>query len=38
MYRGPHSAAPINGDSDAASRIFSMLRVFRLLRTLRPLR
>jgi len=27
-----------NVESDATSRIFSMLRVFRLLRTLRPLR
>jgi len=27
-----------NAESDATTRIFSMLRVFRLLRTLRPLR
>ena len=36
MQRGP--AVTNNNESDAASRIFSMLRVFRLLRTLRPLR
>ena len=41
MHRGPIPATPThtpNVESDAATRIFSMLRVFRLLRTLRPLR
>ncbi len=37
MNRGP-AVPSTNGESDAATRIFSMLRVFRLLRTLRPLR
>lgn len=38
MHRGPVSPTQANVDPDATSRIFSMLRVFRLLRTLRPLR
>ncbi len=33
-----HRGSAVNVDSDATSRLFSMLRVFRLLRTLRPLR
>ncbi len=37
MYRGP-LVSTTSSESDAATRIFSMLRVFRLLRTLRPLR
>lgn len=38
MHRG-HGPGPVPGaESDATTRIFSMLRVFRLLRTLRPLR
>ena len=37
MYRGPLTPS-IGTETDATSRIFSMLRVFRLLRTLRPLR
>jgi hypothetical protein len=36
MHRGP--IITTNVELDATSRIFSMLRVFRLLRTLRPLR
>jgi voltage-dependent calcium channel T type alpha-1G len=36
MHRGP--VTPSASESDATSRLFSMLRVFRLLRTLRPLR
>ena len=36
MQRG--TVVTNNNESDAASRLFSMLRVFRLLRTLRPLR
>ena len=38
MHRGGGSTITPNGESDATSRLFSMLRVFRLLRTLRPLR
>jgi hypothetical protein len=37
MHRGP-LATPTSVESDGTTRIFSMLRVFRLLRTLRPLR
>lgn len=37
MHRGTLST-PVGAESDATTRIFSMLRVFRLLRTLRPLR
>lgn len=36
MNRGPVSSS--HTDSETTTRIFSMLRVFRLLRTLRPLR
>jgi hypothetical protein len=38
MNRGGSAIAPITAESDATTRLFSMLRVFRLLRTLRPLR
>jgi voltage-dependent calcium channel T type alpha-1G len=38
MNRSGVSTTTVNVESDAATRLFSMLRVFRLLRTLRPLR
>jgi voltage-dependent calcium channel L type alpha-1F len=38
MSRGHAATISTNNESDATSRLFSMLRVFRLLRTLRPLR
>ena len=38
MNRGGTTTTPISAEPDATSRLFSMLRVFRLLRTLRPLR
>jgi hypothetical protein len=38
MNRASVSTTTTNVESDATSRLFSMLRVFRLLRTLRPLR
>jgi len=38
MHRGIGPTTTTNIESDATTRLFSMLRVFRLLRTLRPLR